>query len=85
MLKFLAARFCSPVALRRSQQTLKSLQDRAMRWGAKDADEKFNDLPAGGISLNETKKVKMINKCIESIIIRIIVGIHVKSRGGPMP
>ena len=52
MLKFLAARFCTPVALRRSQQTWKSLQDRAMRWGAKDADEKFNDLSALGININ---------------------------------
>ena len=28
---------------------LGSLQDRAMRWGAKDVDGKFNDLPARGI------------------------------------
>jgi hypothetical protein len=37
--------------LRRSQQTWISLQDRAMSWDAKDADEKFKDLSARGIIL----------------------------------
>ena len=50
ILNFLAARFFVPVALWRSPPTWESFQDRTVRWGKKDADEKVKDLAAGSIS-----------------------------------
>lgn len=51
VLKFLAARFFVPVALRRLEANLESLRERAMRWGEKDAEKKFKDLSVHGINL----------------------------------
>jgi hypothetical protein len=56
VLEFLAARFFVPVALRRLEANSESLRERAMRWGEKDADEKFKDLPAHGINDSNSYK-----------------------------
>jgi len=57
--------------LRRSQQTWISLQDRAMSWDAKDADEKFKDLSARGI----VKRVMKRHHLTITIVLIMIISL----------